>query len=99
MRGVLPRNWMFCFSIIDLYAAGGFHISLLFKESANLFQGFLTNREILKLLRQFCKELQSCSFGLILTAAMLDGEKILKAFKTSYQTRVSEQSCQDEFAF
>ena len=90
MRGVLPVNWIISFSIVDHYAVGGLLISLMLKESADFFQGLLTDREILELFRQLCKELQSGSFSFILAAAMFDGEKVLKAFEASYQARVSE---------
>ena len=84
MRGVLPGNWIISFSIVDHYAVGGLLISLMLKKSADFFQGLLTDRKILEFFRQFCEELETSSFCFILTAAMLDEEKILKAFEAGY---------------
>ena len=90
MRCVLPGNWIISFSIVDHYAVGGLFISLMLKKSADLLQGFLTDRKILEFFRQFCEELETSSFGFIFTAALLDEEKILKALKAGDETGISE---------
>ena len=90
MRCVLPGNWIISFSIVDHYAVGGLFISLMLKKSADLMQGFLADRKILEFFRKFCEELETSSFGFIFTAALLDEEKILKAFKAGDKTGISE---------
>ena len=90
MRFLSPWDWIFSFSIVDHYVVGGLFISLLLKKSADLMQGFLTDRKILEFFREFCEELKTSSFGFIFTAALLDEEKILKAFKAGDKTGISE---------